>query len=213
MKQQNVLTRSNKMKSILPNDMSFSSSSYTFNNNATSASGIQLIPGVTCRGECFTGRGARFNIVTVEKNRESIWMLELNKHGINSYYKSNVISSVGSLNSVFENIKTLNLKGFYYDKPINITYNYSATDDYYQFKFKTKDDEANFINLIETQGKHVQRQNDNSNNLIQEGLFPEGILYKETSIYNQLVTYSIRADYFALQLCSASTSYAGPVIC
>ena len=212
MKKQNVLARSSIMKSIVSNDMSFSSSSFTFNSSATSTQGIQLVPGVTCRGECFSfTRDRRFDIVTVEKNRE--YMLELNKHGINSYYKSNVISSVGSLNSVFENIKTLNLKGFYYDKPINITYNNSATDDYYQFKFKTKDDEANFINLIETQGKHVQRQNNNSYKLIQEGLFPEGILYKETSIYNQLVTYSIRADYFALQLCSASTSYAGPVIC
>ena len=210
MKKQNVLARSSIMKSIVSNDMSFSSSSFTFNSSATSTQGIQLVPGVTCRGECFT-RGRRFDIVTVEKNTE--YMLELNKHGIISYYKSNVISSVGSLNSVFENIKTLNLKGFYYDKPINITYDNDVEESYYQYIFNSKIDEENFINLIETQGKHVQRQYDNSNKLIQEGLFPEGILYKETSIYNQLVTYSIRADYFALQLCSASTSYAGPVIC
>lgn len=212
MKQQNVLLRSSKMKSIGVNN-DYTSSFLSITN--TSSNGIQLIPGVTCRGECFVDNGSkRFDLVTVDKYDNGFTRLRLNKIRINTYFKSNIISYVGSLNSVVENIKTINLKGFIYDyKPINITYSNSQTDFYYNFRFNTKEDEANFINLIETHGRHVLRIGDRDTKLIKEGMFPEGLLYKEILDYNSIIGYSIRGDYGVLQLCSASSSYGVPVLC
>jgi hypothetical protein len=99
------------MKSIgLNNNTSLQTSSYTF-NNATSARAIQVSSGVKCRGDCFAdNRGDRFAIFIYADNE-----LRLNKHGINSFFISNVISSVGSLNSVVRNIKAINLTGFIYN--------------------------------------------------------------------------------------------------
>lgn len=135
----------------------------------------------------------------------------MNKHGINSFFKSNVISSVGSLNSVVRNINAINLSG-YYSEQINITFE-DEKYDHYQFSFKSKNDELRYINIIENQGRHVQVQNNGSIKLIKEGLFPEGMPFKRTYEYNSIVDYLIRADYLALQLCSASSSYGGSVIC
>ena len=102
-------------------------------------------------------------------------------------------------NSDYKNL-TLNLKGFYYDKPINITYDNDVEESYYQYIFNSKIDEENFINLIETQGKHVELQNDyTTTKVIQEGPFSEGLLFKALYSYTKNVTYSIRADYFELR--------------
>lgn len=116
MKNKNVLARSSKIKSIGLNN-TLQSLSYTL-NNATSARAIQVISGVNCRGDCFADNADQFTIFKYTGNE-----LRLNKHGIDLYFRSNVISSVGSLNSVVRNINAINLTVFIYNyKPINITF-------------------------------------------------------------------------------------------
>jgi len=214
MKKQNVLVRSNKMKSILPNDMSFSSSSVTFNSSATSTQGIQLVPGVTCGGSCSTGAK---NILSVDF---PFLKLKLPTPSV-AFPSDGIISYVGPLNSVFENIKKLNLNGFYYE-PINITYTGVRERTYYEYRFSSTADQENFIKMFESVGRHVEEIYGGlfnstliSTNVTKEGLFPDGMLLKKTERFprSSSISYYIRGDYFALQLCSASTSYAGPVIC
>ena len=212
MKKQNVLARSSIMKSIVSNDMSFSSSSFTFNSSATSTQGIQLVPGVTCGGGC--------NYILYVEFFENI-PLKLTLSTSESFGSKKIISYVGPLNSVFENIKKLNLNGFYYE-PINITYTGVRERAYYEYRFSSPADQEKFINMFESVGRHEENfyGGPSGDTLVdkkvtKEGLFPDGMLLKKTTILPQSssIEYMIRGDYFALQLCSASTSYAGPVIC
>jgi hypothetical protein len=217
MKKTKCLTRSSRMKTIRLNNTFNSLKTNTFYNITPPP--IQLIPGVTCRGDCFESvsglPSVLFNIFSVTKyeGSEPDGNLRLIKK---DYYRGDVRSSVGplTLESVFKNIKTLNLSGLIYDTRINITYE-DEKDTYYQYKFNSKDDENFFFKIIESQGRHEKLMDDYRVPIesVQKGSFPEGILYKALRNNSTLVTYSIRADYFALQLCSDSTSYAGRVIC
>lgn len=214
MKKQNILARSSIMKSIVSNDMSFSSSSFTFNSSATSTQGIQLVPGVTCGGVC-----PNYFIIYVEFFENIPLKLKLST---SEYFGSKkIISYVGPLNSVFENIKKLNLNGFYYE-PINITYTGRRERTYYEYRFSSPADQEKFINMFESVGRHEENfyGGPSGDTLVdkkvtKEGLFPDGMLLKNTTRFprSSSIDYIIRGDYFALQLCSASTSYAGPVIC
>jgi hypothetical protein len=215
MKNKNVLARSSRMKSIGLNNTSLQSSSYTLNSSATSTQGIQLVPGVTCGDDC-----------SINKSILSVYYpflkLKLPTPSV-AFPSDRIFSYVGPLNSVFENIKKLNLNGFFYE-PINITYTGVRERTYYEYEFSSPSDQEKFIKMIDTVGRHVEEtyggpKNDEliSTKVTEEGLFPDGMLLKKTERFprnsSSSISYYIRGDYFALQLCSASTSYAGPVIC